>query len=369
MIRILHIVSSLGSGGVEACLYNYYTYMDRNKIHFDFVVHGDGIGVLEENVAEMGCRIFHVTPKKTSFIQNTREIAKIIREGYYDVVHVHQGASSFSSLLAAKWYKVPVKIVHNHGVQNASGLRGILIRLLRAGCRLTADWYFACSDEAGENMFGRRWGDDPKCRLMKTALNLESYRFDPVVRQNLRASVGAAESDLLVLYAGRMDADKNHRFLLDAFAEIHKKKPSAKLVLAGDGAQRHALRQQAEALGIDRSVHFLGVVRNLNAWYSAADVFAFPSKHEGLGMVAMEAQISGLPVICSNGVPNSVAVTDLVRFISLSEGTSAWSRAILEAPAQNRTDRIVEMRAAGYDIKTESQVYEAWLLETIGVAE
>lgn len=369
MVRVLHILSSLGAGGVEMCLYNYYTHMDRDRIHFDFAVHGDCVGFLEAEVAEMGSRIFHVTPKKTSFLQNIREIAKIIRDGHYDVVHVHQGPFSLSSLLAAKRYKVPVKIVHNHGVQNASGLRGILLRLLCAGCRLTADWYFACSDEAGENMFGRRWGDDSKCRLMKTALDLEIYRFDPTARQYLRASVGVAGSDLVVLYAGRMDADKNHRFLLDAFAEIHKEKPSARLLLAGDGAQRQALRQQAEALGIPQAVQFLGEVRNLNAWYSAADVFAFPSKHEGLGMVAMEAQISGLPVICSNGVPKSAAVTDLVHFVPLSEGTSVWSRAILEAPTQNRSNHIAEVRAAGYDIKTESQAYTTWLLGTIGVAE
>lgn len=369
MVRVLHILSSLGAGGAQMCIYNYYTHMDRDRIHFDFVVHGDRVGILEAEVIKMGSRVFHVTPKKTSFIQNIREIAGIIREGHYDVVHVHQGPSSLSSLLAAKRYKVPVKIVHNHGVQNTSGLRGILTRLLCAGCRLTADRYFACSDEAGKNMFGRCWGDDSKCRLMRNAMDLDRYRFDPAARQDLRASVGAAASDLVVLYAGRMDADKNHCFLLDVFAEIHKQDPSAKLLLAGDGAQRQALRQQAEALGIDQSVHFLGVVLDLNAWYSAADVFAFPSKHEGLGMVAMEAQISGLPVICSNGVPKSVAVTDLVRFVSLAEGTSAWGRAILEAPTQNRIDHIAEMCAAGYDIKTGSQAYEVWLLETIGALE
>ena len=66
MIKVLHIVSSLGSGGVESMLYNYYSNMDNSNIQFDFIVHGDIKGIIEEKVEEMGSSIFHVTPKKIS---------------------------------------------------------------------------------------------------------------------------------------------------------------------------------------------------------------------------------------------------------------------------------------------------------------
>ena len=210
-------------------------------------------------------------------------------------MHVHQGVSSLNTLALAQRYGVPVKIVHNHGVKTSGGLKGVFFRLLRELCCRYADWYFACSDEAGENMFGRRWKTDPHCCLMKNAEELDCFVFDATVRQNLRDAAGLGNGDLLLLHAGRMDEAKNQRFLLDVLAAIQKKEPKARLVLAGDGPLKELLMKKAAEKGLENSICFLGVVKNLNEWYMAADVFVFPSKHEGLGMVAVEAQISGLP--------------------------------------------------------------------------
>lgn len=369
MVRVLHIVSSLGSGGVEACLYAYYTHIDREKIHFDFVVHADSVGMLETEFLEMGSRVVHVTPKKKSLIQNLREIGKVIREGHYDAVHVHQGTSSITSLLLAKRYKVPVKIVHYHDNKRKTGLRGVMQGVLRKAIYAVADWYFACGEEAGQAMYGRLWGVSPKCRLLRNAKDLSLYHMDAEARQSLRASIGAAAEDLVVLHVGRMSDQKNQSFLLDIFAKVHEAQPSAKLVIAGEGPLRQALEQKVSDLGLTEAVHFLGAVRNVNLWYSAADVFMLPSRNEGLPLVAVEAQISGLPVICSTCVPASTAITDVVRFIPLTENLSAWRDAVLEAAAQPRIDHTEAVRAAGYDINTESQVYEAWLLETIGATK
>ena len=366
-IRILHVLSALDAGGVETMLYQYYTHLDTQRVQFDFIVHSEMIGRLESAFSDMGSAIYHVTPKRESLFQNTRDIAKVLRQGKYDAVHVHQGVSSLNTLALAQRYGVPVKIVHNHGVKTSGGLKGVFFRLLRELCCRYADWYFACSDEAGENMFGRRWKTDPHCCLMKNAEELDCFVFDATVRQNLRDAAGLGNGDLLLLHAGRMDEAKNQRFLLDVLAAIQKKEPKARLVLAGDGPLKELLMKKAAEKGLENSICFLGVVKNLNEWYMAADVFVFPSKHEGLGMVAVEAQISGLPVLCSTGVPRSVALTKNVRFLPLKAGALAFAGAVLELRALPRSSGYAAVKAAGYDIQTSSREYQDWIDYNIGV--
>lgn len=350
-------------------LYNYYTNIDTQKIQFDFVVYSPKIGRLESAFSDMGCAIYHVTPKRKSFLKSTKDIAVILRNGKYDAVHVHQGFSSFNTLMLARRYGVPVKIVHNHGLKAAGGLKGILLRALKFLCCRNADWYFACSEEAGENMFGARWKKDAHCYLMKNAEELERFIFDSEKRKQIRDYAGLNSSDLLLLHAGRMDAAKNQRFLLDVVEEIQKTQPAVQLVLAGDGPLKEDLMQQVEAMNLQSKVRFIGVVQNLNEWYMAADAFVFPSQHEGLGMVAIEAQISGLPVLCSTGVPKSVAVTDSVRFLPLSDGAQAFASVLLEMCKAARKSGYEAVKAAGYDIKTESKKYQNWIFNNIGVGQ
>lgn len=368
-IRILHVLSALDSGGVETMLYHYYTNIDTQKIQFDFVVYSQKIGRLESAFSDMGCAIFHVTPKRQSFLKSNKDIAAVLRDGQYDAVHVHQGPSSFNTLMLARRYGVPVKIVHNHGLKTAGGLKGMSLRVLKFLCRRNADWYFACSDEAGENMFGSRWKTDKHTYLMKNAEELERFVLNADKRRQLRAAVKVGDSDLLLLHAGRMDEAKNQRFVLEVFAAVQKDKPKAQLVLAGDGPLKEKLAQQAKTMGLENAVHFVGVVQNLNEWYMAADGFIFPSKHEGLGMVAVEAQISGLPVLCSTGVPQSVALTKNVRFLPLSDGAQAFAFAITEMCSLSRESGYEAVKAAGYDIHTESQKYQDWIYKNIGVAK
>lgn len=366
-IRILHVLSALDAGGVETMLHQYYTHIDRKRVQFDFIVYSEKIGRLESAFSNMGSAVYHVTPKRESLLRSTRDIANVLRNGKYDAVHVHQGISSLNTLMLAQWYGVPVKIMHNHGIKTANGLKGVFLRLFRLLCCWYADWYFACSDEAGENMFGRRWKNDSHCYLMKNAEELDRFVFDVAVRQSLRDSVDLGNEDLLLLHAGRMDDAKNQLFLLDVLAAVQKKEPNARLVLAGSGPLKELLMQKTSEKGLENSISFLGVVQNLNEWYMAADVFVFPSKHEGLGMVAVEAQISGLPVLCSTGVPRSVALTKAVRFLPLKAGASAFADAVLELQALPRNSGYAEVKAAGYDIQVASQEYQDWIDYNIGV--
>ena len=106
----------------------------------------------------------------------------------------------------------------------------------------------------------------------------------------------------------------------------------------------------------------MNVVDNLYDYYQAADVFVFPSLHEGLGMVAIEAQVSGLPVVCSTGVTRSVELTDKVSFLKLNESLDAWCDVILSAKNTKRTDNLDTVKKAGYDVVAAADRYQKWIL-------
>ena len=115
MIKILHVIASLGGGGVQKMLLNYYFGMDNSDITFDFVVHGEKKGILETSLIRAGSTVYHVTPKKTSFIKNVTDMYSALKSKKYDAIVVHQNLSSFSSLALAFFCGVKTRIVHSHG--------------------------------------------------------------------------------------------------------------------------------------------------------------------------------------------------------------------------------------------------------------
>jgi hypothetical protein len=127
MIRVLHVLSSLGGGGVESMLYNYYIHMNRDIIQFDFIVHGNKIGILEDKFKDLGSEIYRVKPKKEGLLQNLIQIRKIIySQPKYDVVHCHQNLISFVPLYFAKKAGINTRIAHSHTTLSGKGVGGKL---------------------------------------------------------------------------------------------------------------------------------------------------------------------------------------------------------------------------------------------------
>ena len=114
------------------------------------------------------------------------------------------------------------------------------------------------------------------------------------------------------------------------------------------------IKEKVKSLGIEDSVKFLGQRNDANKLYQAFDVFCLPSLYEGLGMVLIEAQCSGLPSLCSTEVPSIAKVTENLFFEKLTESSKSWQikiKIILEN--KKRNNYIEEIKKHGYDIKKE----------------
>ncbi len=155
----------------------------------------------------------------------------------------------------------------------------------------------------------------PLDRIHVIPMGVDLSAFSPSKKDaSLRKQLGMP--DQLILFVGRLAEKKGLTFLLDAMPTVLKKFPKAKLLIIGDGPLKSALEQQAQQLGIHKSVIFIGKMSNdeLPRYYATADLFVGPSivtasgDTEGLGVVFLEALASGTAVIGSNvgGIPDII---------------------------------------------------------------
>ena len=222
-----------------------------------------------------------------------------------------------------------------------------------AGC-VRQDWHagelmlitdqikmFSPSPLRGENLpqFGPRFPD---------ASHLYSPRLQQLARDAAR-ELGLTDQ-FVIGNIGRLCQQKNQSFLLDVLAQGAKLRPDLRLLLIGEGGDLAALKEKAERLGVADRVLFYGTTQHPERLLWAMDVFAFPSLFEGLGIVAIEAQAAGLPVVCSEHVPPEAAVTPLVTRLPLDEGAAAWANALLKLPEAEQTSGAEQVRQGGFDV-------------------
>lgn len=210
---------------------------------------------------------------------------------------------------------------------------------------------FMCGEESGKWLYGEK--NKSRFIMLNNAIDAASYTYDLSKREELRRQLGLAD-ELVIGHVGRFNPQKNHPFLLDIFAALLKKEPSAILLLVGGGENMLKIQAKAHALGIAEHVRFLGVRSDVADLMQAMDVFVFPSLYEGLGIVLIEAQAAGLPCVVSDTIPREAYLTDLVTAEKLSSSVETWADNILEKRNFPRTDRRAEIAAHGFDITTEA---------------
>ena len=360
-ILVLQILADMGSGGVERMLYNYFMHMDHSKIVFDFIVHVPEPGMFECLLSQYPCRFFHL-PRFRHVIVNFLKTRQIIKAGHYQIVHVHHTAKSFPQLLAAWSCGVKTRIAHSHDCVEHHGLVKLLYRLYGFLTTSFATHFFACSNLAGYFVFGSKIHSS-RYRIVRNAIETNDFAFNPDIRAQMRKRLGL-DDRFAILNVGRFAEQKNHRRILDIFLEILIIRPNSVLLLIGKGELEDSIRRYAHDLGLENHVRFVGETNNVSEFMQAADILLFPSLHEGLGIVLIEAQTSGMPCFASLGViPAESDITGLVHFLSLEESDSKWANEICRTSLQDRQDHSVQIRENGYDIAAEAQSLETWYME------
>ena len=350
-VRVLQIIGIACNGGVESVILNYYRHIDKSKVQFDFVVHKNPSENFVKEVKKGGGRLYEVTPYMKNVFAFTYEIYKIIRNGRYEIVHSNMNRLSVFHLFAAWLAGAKVRILHNHTTDaKTEGLRTILKRVLRPFAKMFANRYWACSNLAGEWMYGKKAVQSGKITIIPNAIDLEKFAFNPDKRKLLRQKLGL-ENKFVLGHIGRFVYQKNHSFLIDVFAEVVKVKPEARLMLVGDGELRKTIEEKVVSLGLQDKVLFLGNRNDVADLYNAMDIFLLPSHYEGLPVVGVEAQANGLKCLFSDKVTEESKLLEETMFIPLN--LEWWKKVICTINYISNRDMIPikVLNDKNYDIK------------------
>jgi glycosyltransferase involved in cell wall biosynthesis len=359
MIRVLHILSTLHVGGVENLLLNYYKAMDREKYHFDFIVHGEKKGAIEPFFEKMNSKVFHIPPKHESFFRNLKSMRDIIKNGNYSVVHVHQGVMSVFPLFFAKKSGVSIRIAHSHiAFKEESIFSKLINKFLILFLKKFSTHWFACGIDAGKSLWGKDAVQQGKVYIMKNAIDIEKFKFNKKIRNEIREELGI-EGKFVIGHIGRFTYQKNHEFLIRIFKEVYDKKKNTVLLLIGKGELEDDVKRQIQDLGLTEEVKFLGFRSDVSSLYQAMDIFILPSRYEGLPVVLVETQSAGIKSIVSDTITKEVQFTNLIDYISLQKLPKFWANKVLnnygEYERKNISQEIIN---SGYDIKKEAKKLE-----------
>ena len=367
MIRILQVIGTMNRGGAETLVMEWYRHIDRRAIQFDFLIYGDGKGAFDDEILALGGRIFHAQKRfYKNPLAHCREINDfLLAHKEYATVHAHLTDMSGYIIWMAKHAGVRTAIAHAHVANPRTDLlRKAAWQLGLALIRRYADYSFACSSDALWYMT-KRTPDRKTHFVLNNAIDIEKFRFREESRATWRKQLNAKDGDLVIGHIGRFTREKNHRFLLQAFRLLLTQNPNAMLVLVGDGSLRTAIAAMVKKYGMDNNVRLLGVRGDVQEIMSAFDLFAFPSRYEGLGIVLIEAQANGLPCLVSDTVPEEADVQGgMVTFLPIAD-EAVWADAML------RGRRTVSPAAAqqavmnaGYDIRQLSEWLQQFYIYT-----
>ena len=367
-VRIAQIIGKMHNGGVESVVMNYYRNIDHEKIQYDFIVDDDSTNTdMQNEIENLGGRVITVPAYQKQFAYQ-KALYELFRKNNYPIVYSHLNTLSVFPLFAAWRAGIKIRVAHNHSTAGKGEFkRNIMKYSLRPFAKLFPTHLCACSRFAGEWLFGKSAMNSGRVKVWQNAIDISRFTYNESIRNDIRREL-KLENKFVVGHAGRFMKQKNHSFLIDIFNEIHKRRSDSVLLLAGNGPLMDSIKDKVFRLGLKDSVIFMGDVHGMGRYYQAMDIFILPSLYEGLGMVAVEAQVSCLPVICSDEVPNEAVICDNIKFLSLGKSASEWADESLRfSENHSRCDMSYAAREHGFDIREQALKLQEWYCELLGI--
>lgn len=356
-LKVLFFIDRLRLGGIQALAKDILAHNDRNRMVIDMLNLDDGIDYpLKKELTDMGITVYQLknTWLRTpfDFFSYWKAVDNFFKEHHdYDVVHVHSGSKNYYILKAAKRWNIPVRVAHSHntGFQSKNPMSILLGNFLKTPMKKNATHLVGCSKLACEWLFGKGCVEKGKARVILNAIDCQQFIYNETIRQEVRKELNL-EDKFVIGHVGRFENQKNHTFLLDIFAEVVKMKPESRLVLVGIGSLMETMKAKAKALGLADKVIFLGFRSDRERIMQAMDSFLFPSLYEGLSVVLIEAQASGMPVFVSDSTTTEVSYSPYIKFLSLKQSAQEWAQEIVKRGTVERKDMSEAIQNAGFEI-------------------
>jgi glycosyltransferase involved in cell wall biosynthesis len=373
--RVLHIIDSFNMGGAETWLVEIVKYTRENMPGFppfDFIAAGGNTAIFDDLIRSLGCRIFYLKLDKNntgSFIQGFR---KILKEHTYIAIHDHQDFLSGWHFLFGLGHLPPVRVSHVHNPHyqlynnyGVNGNRRMKLRLGRMLVRALSTHILGTSGKVlGEYGITSQSYGRQQVRPLYCAFRIDKFSGDHAVQKSMTcAEFGWDEDVKIVLFAGRLDMSldighpnnhKNSAFALEVIQACNDSK--IKLIMAGaNDFILEEFKGLIRAKGLESQVKLLGVRKDMTRLMVGSDILLFPSRAEGMGMVVVEAQAAGLPVLASSTTPEEVVVLkEMVDFCDLDLPFERWAedlRRMMDERKPSGTSDDARWKASSFNIE------------------
>lgn len=352
--KVVHFIHGLNTGGAETLVKDYALGLDKSKYDVTILCYQHFDSPYEGILEKAGVKVVYacddmrfwgkkgVIPKVINHYQMYFEIKKKLHELKPDILHTHLTVNTY-----VKFAQLPKTVKMFHTVHSEPKALWNNKSRQRTRDYMSAKWLIKYRNQrmivlhdAMKLEVDQLFGVNNSIVLNN---GIDFMKFDYAkIRSEMRSELGIPQTGFVVGHVGRFSKAKNHGFLIKVFSEIYKHNKDAFLLMVGAGEEKERIKQLLENSPIKNSYMILSNRSDVADIMQAMDVFVFPSKFEGLGIVLIEAQKSGLPCFASDQVPSFAKVTNLVKFCSLNESAEDWAREILTIRDSNYRKKMID---------------------------
>lgn len=369
-IKILMIAGSMHVGGIENQLMHLARNADKEKYQIDFTsTKADAF--YRKEIENLGGKFVLIPPmdwkKPKAYIET---LLRVMREGHYDVVHTHELFHSGITLWIAKKAGIPCRFVHAHNWRDDDGsgrktslLRRIYNVVMRASINHYSTVQIACSTWAGKFLYGERMQRRSSYHLVFNSVDTEKFleHFDQTEDGEFCEEDGWKN----VINVARISAVKNQTFLVDVAEELRKRGKRIRILCAGSGDECDVLAVKKKIIenSLEEYIQLLGVRKDIDVLMRRVNAFVLPSKYEGMPLVMIEAQASGLPCVSADTYSREVDFgIGSVTWLPLEAGAAAWADALEIAIKKERASKS-EIEEAVRKKRFDSRMFAQTLCE------
>jgi len=344
MIKVMHIITTLGPAGAETMLTRVASGMDATRFESE-VVSLTGILDLAERVRGMGVRV-RTLGMKTG-VPNpllVMRLAQWIRESKPDVIHTWMYHANLVGVLAARLAGgVPVIWgIHNGALDPRIDKRRTI--LVNRACALLSQKFPArivCCSEASLRIHKKLGYAAEKLQVIPNGFDLEEVKPDPTARASVRAELGIPAEALLIGIAARFHPLKDHFNFVRAAARLHRQMPRTHFLLCGIDITWHntELAGWIEAAGIRNCCHLLGLRRDMSRLFAGMDIATTASRSEAFPVVIGEAMACGTPCVVTDVGDSALIVAEAGIVVAPGDPDAlaeAWRNLIEAGPRVRR---------------------------------
>ena len=347
--KVFELISSLSDGGAETLVKDYACLLNREKFDVSIVCIYKVDGTANAKIAkEKKLNLLSIYPNHKLLYRIHRRLfgkwyipyrlGQLINKEKPEVIHIHLGQAKLLVRIKKKLsnirllytcHSVPEVIWSDNHIEEKKATeelirdRNMRIIALHEEMVASINKMFSISNTL----------------IVRNGVDFSRFRNVKSAKSELREKHGIKKDAFIIGNIGRFIEAKNQSFLLPILYEIKLKKSEALLMLIGAGELETNLKEKAKSLGIEDSVIFLSHRTDIPELLKMMDVFVFPSIYEGLSVTLVEAQVSGLKCVVSDGINHETLLSPNTFVVPLAESEKIWADAIVN---NNEKYRCVE---------------------------